>query len=589
MQPLHLPNCDIDPLMNFRLLCSLLLCSAALAEDYPLGPDSQRKPGVPQGRLTRHSWTSQIYPGTVRDYWIYVPAQYKPDKAASVMIFQDGGGMVAENSRWRAPIVLDNLIHKGQMPVTIGIFINPGVLPAQSPDHQARYNRSFEYDALGDRYARFLIEEILPEVAKQHNLSADPNDRGIAGSSSGAIAAFTAAWNRPDAFRRVLSFIGSYTNLRGGQSYASLIRKSEAKPLRVFLQDGKNDLNIYSGSWYIGNQDLASALEYAGYDSTFVVGTEAHNSTHGSAILPDALRWLWRDHPRPIAATTAAGGERRFVNMILDPAHDWEVVSTGHKFTEGPAVDKAGNVFFTDIPNNRIHRIGVDGKVSVFKEDTGGANGLMFGPDGRLYACQNGRKRLVAYAADGSEAVIADGVASNDLAISRAGAIWFTDPGNKRGWHIDAKGNRRVVHEGIGFPNGVVLSPDQSLLLVADYRGKWVWSFQVQPDGALAHGQPFYRLETGDESSDSGADGIKVDSEGHLYVATRVGLQICDQPGRVVAIVNKPQPGALSNVVFGGPDLQTLYVTAGDKVFRRQIRRKGVFPWEVMKPPVPRL
>jgi sugar lactone lactonase YvrE len=154
---------------------------------------------------------------------------------------------------------------------------------------------------------------------------------------------------------------------------------------------------------------------------------------------------------------------------------------------------------------------------------------------------------------------------------------------------VDPKGEKRVVYEGLGFPNGVRLSPDEALLLVADSQSKWVWSFQVQPDGSLANGQPFYRLETPDESSASGADGMTVDSDGYLYVATKMGVQVCDQPGRVVAIINKPQAGPLSNVVFGGPDLRTLYVTAGDKVFRRAIRRKGVFPWMPLKPPVPGL
>ncbi|HYM10712.1 MAG TPA: SMP-30/gluconolactonase/LRE family protein, partial [Bryobacterales bacterium] len=227
--------------------------------------------------------------------------------------------------------------------------------------------------------------------------------------------------------------------------------------------------------------------------------------------------------------------------------------------------------------------------VSVFKEDTGGANGLMFGPDGRLYACQNGRKRIVAYAPDGSEAVLAEGVNSNDIAVSRRGDVYFSDPPGKRVWHIDPQGNKRVVYEGITFPNGVRFSPDQSLLLVNDTMGKWVWSFQVQADGSLSNGQPFYRLETGDESSASGADGMTVDREGYLYVATRLGVQVCDQPGRVVAILSKPQNGPLSNVVFGGADLQTLYVTAGDKVFRRRIRRKGVLPWAPAMPPKPRL
>jgi len=571
------------------LLASALFASSLFAtDDYPLGPDSERHPDVPKGTVIKYSWTSKIFPGTVRDYWVYVPAQYQPGKPACVMIFQDGAGYVAEDGRWRTPIVFDNLINRHEMPVTIGIFINPGVLPALSSDQQNRYNRSFEYDALGDRYARFLLEEILPEVGKSYNLSTDPNDRAVSGLSSGGIAAFTAAWNRPDAFHRVLCFIGSFTNLRGGQIYASLIRKTEPKPLRVFLQDGTHDLNLYAGSWYIANQDIASALEYAGYDSTFVVGTEGHNAKHGSSIFPDALRWLWRDYPKAIVPSHG-GGDRHFATTILDPESDWEIVSQGHKFTEGPAVDRNGNVFFSDIPNNRIHKIDASGKVTVFKEDSGGANGLMFGPDGRLYACQNGRKRIVAYAPDGAESVIADDVNSNDIAINQRGEIYFSDPDHKRVWFIDAKRQKRVVNEGIQFPNGLRFSPDQSLLLVDDTAGKWVWSFQIQPDGALANGEPFYRLEAPDESSVSGADGMTVDNEGYLYVATRIGIQVCDQPGRVTAIINKPQPGPISNVVFAGPDMQKPYVTAGDKVFRRHLRRKGTVSWMPVKPPTPQL
>lgn len=570
----------------------LLFVFAALLgaqEEYKPGPDAQWKPGVPQGKVTQHAWTSKIYPGTVRDYWVYVPAQYRPDKPACAMVFQDGSGFVRDDGHSRVPIVFDNLIHQGEMPVTIGIFINPGVLPALAPDQQARYNRSYEYDAVNDRYARFLIEEILPEVGKSYNLSSDPNDRAIAGSSSGGIAAFNAAWSRPDAFRRVVSYVGSFTNLRGGDTFPALIRKTEPKPLRVVLQDGTKDQNIFSGNWYIANQDMASALAYAGYDVKFVVGSDGHSGRHGGSILPDALRWLWRDYPQPIAPSASPAGERHFATTILDPASDWEVVSTGHKFTEGPAVDREGNVFFSDIPNNRIHRIGPDGKVSVFKEDTGGANGLMFGPDGKLYACQNGRKRIVAYGPDGAESVIAEGVNSNDLVVNGKGQIYFSDPPGKKVWFLDAQRNKRVVHEGLEFPNGVRLSPDQSLLAVADSRSRWVWSFQVQPDGSLANGQAFYHLETADDSSATSADGMTVDNEGYLYVATRIGLQVCDQPGRVVAILRKPQNSALSNVVFGGRDLDWLYVTAGDKVFRRHVRRKGVWPWQPVKPPVPRL
>jgi len=578
MKPLHI---------TLSLCLSL---APAFAQEYVLGPDSQRQPGVPQGTVTKYSLRStEVYPGTERDYWVYVPAQYKAEQPAALMVIQDGGGFIDEKGAWRAPIVFDNLIHRGEMPVTIGVFVNPGIAPPRAEGHMGRYNRSFEYDSVTDWYSQFLLKELLPVVEKKYNITKDPNLRGIGGSSSGAICAFTAAWFRPDSFRRVLSFIGSYANIRGGHSYPVWIRKTEGKPLRVFLQDGDKDLNIYTGNWYLANLQMASALEYAGYETTHIWGTEGHNSKHGGAILPDALRWLWRNPAHPIAKPKGAGGERHFVNEILDPNSEWQQVSAGHKFTEGPAVDKQGNVFFSDIPNNRIHKISTDGKVTVFKEDTGGANGLMFGPDGRLYACQNTRKQIAAYSMDGREEVIARDVPSNDIAVTSHGEIYFTDPGNKNVWFIDAKRNKRVVHKGIEFPNGLRLSPDQAFLWVNDMNNRWVWSFQIGSDGSLLNGEPIYRLETPDETSKSGADGMTVDTDAHLYVATGIGIQVCDQTGRVVAIISKPSERGISNVVFGGPDRDTLFVTATDKVFSRKLRRKGTVSWEVLKSPQPRL
>lgn len=575
---------------RFALFAATTLLFCAFAEDYPLGPDSERHPGVPQGTVTKYTWKdSKIFPGTERDYWVYVPAQYTRDKPAALMVFQDGGGYITDTGAWRAHIVFDNLIARGEMPVTIGVFINPGVMPARSPQGMGRFNRSYEYDAIGDRYSQFLLTEILPEVSKSYNITTDPNLRGIGGSSSGAICAFTVAWLHPESFRRVLSTIGSYTNLRGGNIYPSWVRKTEPKPLRVFQQDGDHDLNIFVGNWWIGNQDLASALEYAGYDATHVWGTEGHNSKHGGSILPYALRWLWRESSKPIVASKGGGGERQFSTTFLDPAEDWKLVSEGHKFTEGPAVDKQGNVFFSDIPNNRIHRVTTDGIVSVFKEDSGGANGLVVGGDGRLYACQNGRKRIVAYTMDGRETVLAEDVSSNDLALSNKGDLYVTDPNNHRVWYIDPKGGKRVVAENLGFPNGIAFSPDQGMLYVNDSTSKSVWSYQIQDDGSLTNGEPFYRLEMHDDSMRSGADGMKVDVEGHIYVATKLGIQICDQPGRVVAIWNKPDRADISNLVFGGPAHDILFVTAGDKVFKRKVRRQGTVSWELIKPPQPRL
>ncbi|HEV3260238.1 MAG TPA: alpha/beta hydrolase-fold protein [Gemmataceae bacterium] len=273
------------------VFCSLLPVYAA--DDYRPGPDSQEHKGVPHGKVTQHSWTSKIFPGTVRSYWIYVPAQYDAKKPACVMVFQDGGAYVNKKGDFRVPVVFDNLIDKEEMPVTIGIFINPGVVPAAESGKKPRENRSFEYDTLSDQYVRFLDKEMLPEVSKHYNLRQDAAGRAICGISSGGICAFTAAWERPDLFSKVLSHVGSFTNIRGGDVYPGLIRKTGRKPIRVFLQDGSGDLDNQFGNWPLANQQMASAFKFAKYDYKFVYGDGGHNGKHGGSILPDSLRWLW--------------------------------------------------------------------------------------------------------------------------------------------------------------------------------------------------------------------------------------------------------------------------------------------------------
>ena len=267
---------------------------ASAADDYKLGPDSERQPGVPQGKVTQFPWKSNVFAGTERDCWLYVPAQYDGSQPAAVMVFQDGGSYVNDKGDFRIPIVFDNLIHKKEMPITIGIFLNPGNVPPAGPDQKPRQNRSFEYDTPSDQYARFLLEEILPHVAKEYKLTDKPEMRAICGISSGGICAWTVAWERPEAFGKVLSHVGSFTNIRGGHIYPSLIRKTERKPIRVFLQDGSGDLDNLHGNWPLANQEMAAALKFAGYDYKFEFGDGGHNGKHGGAILPDSLRWLWR-------------------------------------------------------------------------------------------------------------------------------------------------------------------------------------------------------------------------------------------------------------------------------------------------------
>jgi enterochelin esterase family protein len=270
--------------------------SATAADDYTLGPDSSPQAETPKGKVTQFKWDkSKVFEGTVRDCWLYVPAQYDGKTPACVMVFQDGGGYVnvTEKGQFRVPVVFDNLIHKKEMPVTIGIFINPGTFP----EGKGRSNRSFEYDTLSDQYARFLESEILPEVGKSVKLRSDAAGRAICGISSGGICAFTAAWERPDLFSKVLSHVGSFTNIRGGDVYPGLIRKTEKKPIRVFLQDGIGDLDNLHGSWPLANLSMAASLKHMDYDYKIVFGDGGHNGKHGGVILPDSLRWLWRDTP----------------------------------------------------------------------------------------------------------------------------------------------------------------------------------------------------------------------------------------------------------------------------------------------------
>ena len=266
------------------------------AADYQLGPLSQVIADVPQGKLTQGIWKSTVYPGTVRDYWIYVPAQYQADNPACVMVFNDGRTYVSSKGQFRTPTVFDNLIHQGDMPITIGVFVNPGVIPPAQKGQRGRRARSFEYDSLGDRYAHFVIDELLEKIGTQYNLSSSPDCRAICGISSGGIAAFTVAWERPESFCKVLCHIGSFTNIRGGNSYPFIIRKTEAKPLRIFLQEGMNDLDNLHGHWPLGNKEMAASLEFKNYDYKLVMGTGRHSGSHGGAILPEALKWLWRGH-----------------------------------------------------------------------------------------------------------------------------------------------------------------------------------------------------------------------------------------------------------------------------------------------------
>jgi gluconolactonase len=380
---------------------------ARAATEYPLGADSKPQEGVPRGRWVEGQFRAgddSLFPGTTRPYALYVPAQYDRKSPAAVMVFQDGKGMA---DTWRVGPVFDNLIHRKELPVILGVFVAPGVVPPLSTNELARFNRSFEYDSLGDRYARFLTAEFLPFVERTHEVrfTTEPAGRAIAGASSGGIAAFNAAWEQPGAFSRVFCTIGTFVGLRGGNAFPVLVRKTEPKALRIFLQDGSSDLDIYGGNWWIANQDMLSALEFAGYEVNHAWGDGGHDGKHGAAVFPEAMRWLWRDHPKPVAS--AKPSRNTFLQQILLPGETWTVASQGHTGVSSPVAGRDGEVFFADGAAGRIHRIDPAGKVTEFARDTGGAQALAFGADGRLYALGQNTGKVLRFDATGRAEVVA--------------------------------------------------------------------------------------------------------------------------------------------------------------------------------------
>ena len=266
----------------------------AKVENYEYSRDSLVQE-VPKGKVTKHTWNeSKIYPGTEREYLVYVPAQYDASKPAALMVFQDGLRHADPEGNLRATTVMDNLIASGEMPVTIGVFVNPGRFAKQGPKEKPR-NRSVEYDSLGETYARFLLEEILPEVEKDHKISDDPEMRGIAGGSSGGICAWTVCWEKPESFRKALIWVGTFVDIRGGHNYPPMVRKTEKKPIRAYLLAGENDLDNQFGNWPLANKQMAAALKYSGYDFHFHYGRCFHGSKEAGAKLPEMMKWLWRD------------------------------------------------------------------------------------------------------------------------------------------------------------------------------------------------------------------------------------------------------------------------------------------------------
>lgn len=556
--------------------------------------DANSKPGVPEGKLVAMpTWKSKIFPNTERDWWVYVPAQYQPDGSAGVMIFQDGHDYQNGQGAWGVPTVLDNLIAAGEIPPLVAVFINPGHDPTKERKSVWNSsNRSLEYDSLGANYARFLLQEILPEVEQQWPLSKDPELRGICGASSGGICSFTVAWERPDQFRRVLSTIGSYVNLRGGNAYPSLIRKTESKPLRVFMQETSGDHNHQIGHWPIANKLMNAALAYMGYDLKFdYVEGYGHNSHRGAEIFPDAMRWLWRKEK-----TAALPGKVKddlagdlSLNKLLIENEDWQQLTDGVGFSDGLSGDAEGHLYYNDLKGGGYWKLSPAGVKTKLSDENG--SGAKRAADGRMVFCQGKSKRLAAVDLPTNQLeILAENVQPNDLVVTPQGWVYFTNTGKGEVIAVEMKSKvMKTAASGIVAPNGIALSPDGGTLAVSEYKGAKVWAWRVNPDGTLDAGLPYMTLRRPIDlrgefafaapppfQAASGGDGMCSDAQGRWYVTSALGVQVFDPTGRECGVLRHPAAGKqIVSVAFAGPERSWLCVAAGDKIFRRKVNATG--------------
>ncbi len=609
-------------MIRYLVSFGLALATLAAAEpDFPLTADSQPQPNVPKGELIEGSYTAHsdsVFPGTVRDYQIYLPAGLDKSKPAAFMVFQDG-------VIYQAPVVFDNLIAKKDIPPLVGIFIKPGVVPAANENALPRFNRSYEYDSITPTYSEFLIDEFLPAIESKHSLklSTDPNQAAISGNSSGGICAFMVAWHRPDRFRRVFTGVGTYVGIHGADQLPVLVRKFEPKPLRIFLQSGTGDNNLYCGDWWMANQMMERSLTWAGYDVNHAWGEGGHNAKHASQIFPEVLRWLWRDWPTTMEIKANPKGDSNWkgyevvgdvawsihfkppegysiIRDDLEPSSDGSLYLAAWHQVDGEQSKPLllqlginGVPKWIDMHGHRIAGIaaapGNQLRVAVWEHKTEGTTPIVLiktlSPEGALI----GKATAITKGTDN------DYPSPKSPCCDHNGRIYFGDQSENMIFWVDADGTYGDIRNDFTNDNGIVsrmcFSPDQTQLYVSGgYDDARLNVFQVAGDGKiLRHPQAFHLLQTAHSVERFYSAGFCVDTNGWLYVATSLGIQVLDQAGRVNFILPTPKPAL--DVCFGGKDLSELFIACGDTIYKRPTKVKGVVSGQQapIKPAPPKL
>jgi len=516
---------------------------------------------------------SNIYPGTTRNYWVYIPKQYTPTQPACLLVVQDG---LSRATGWNMLHTLDSLIAAGSVPVTIGVFVDPGIVASSREGAFPRFNRSLEYDALGDQYATFLDKELLPEIQKAYNINPDPDSHSIAGASSGAICAFNVAWERPDLFRRVLSTIGTYVGLRGGDEFATLVRKTEAKPIRVFLEDGNNDLNIYAGDWWTANQGMLSALTYAGYEVNHSWGAGGHDSKHAATIMTEALTWLWKDYPQKV--TTHKGVKPR-IDLLID-GEEWHEVNGLSHPVKRISVDKNGNILFVD--QQQVFQVDEQLKAHIL---TTPPVDLIAPGSSVLYGVLQKSRKLIAIDDSGKASVLANQVDADDLCATAMG-LYISDKKNHRIGYYDFS-QKTIRYYKVDFiPGAMTVTAEKTFLMVATNDSPFGYSFRINTDGGIQDGQPFVHYHIPYGSLHAGLGGVDVDQHNVLFSATQLGIQVADQLGRVNFIFSKAAQ-QVTDVKIAG---DRLFMIGDGRLFVRKVTTKGIRSFgEPVTPPKPQL